>query len=263
VLIALAAAAPVKLASVGFVQLNLTEQLAGVYADTFANKLQACGGIDVLTSKDIAAVLGIERQKALLGCSEESTTCSAEIAGALGVDGVIRGDVARVGSAYQINIRILSAKNGQSIAVFSHQANSEQELLAGIAQAAKAAAPKVRVAFGGTGSGCVEASGPGLPRWAALIPGALGVVTLAIGTGFWASAGIKYATLRNSTTDLALAVQQRDQGAQQQTVGIALVATGAALAAIAVVWYALTGEAAPAVSSLFSPSGGAWAGAWP
>src|SRR5438132_10875798 len=106
------AAQPVKLASVGFIQLNLTEQLANVYAETFAAKLQACGGITVMTPKDIAAVLGIERQKQLLGCSDEASSCSAEIAGALGVDGIIRGDVARVGTAYQINIRVLSAKSG-------------------------------------------------------------------------------------------------------------------------------------------------------
>lgn len=51
-------------------------------------------GLKVMTGRDIGAVLGLERQKQLLGCMDDSTSCSAELAGALGVGALVVGTVA-------------------------------------------------------------------------------------------------------------------------------------------------------------------------
>ena len=41
--------------------------------------------IRVMTSGEVAQVIGLERQKQLLGCSETGASCMAELAGALTV----------------------------------------------------------------------------------------------------------------------------------------------------------------------------------
>lgn len=48
-------------------------------------------GFTVITPSQIGAVLGLERQKQLLGCAESS--CLAEIGGAMGVDFIVQGTV--------------------------------------------------------------------------------------------------------------------------------------------------------------------------
>lgn len=49
-------------------------------------------GFDVISSADITAALGVERQRQLLGCSEGS--CMAEIGGALGASYLVHGTLA-------------------------------------------------------------------------------------------------------------------------------------------------------------------------
>jgi len=49
-------------------------------------------GVEVISPSEIAAVLGLERQRQLLGCSESG--CLAELGGAMGVDYIIQGAMA-------------------------------------------------------------------------------------------------------------------------------------------------------------------------
>ncbi len=73
------------------------------------------------TKRDIEQILGLERQKALLGCSEGSTTCLAELSGALGVDAVFSGSLAKTGSSYTVTIRVVRAKDGAEVASISER----------------------------------------------------------------------------------------------------------------------------------------------
>jgi len=66
---------------------NITKALNDFLAGALGDQ-----GFVVVTSSDIGAALGIERQKALLGCSENS--CLAEIGGAMGAEYIVRGNVA-------------------------------------------------------------------------------------------------------------------------------------------------------------------------
>ena len=54
------------------------------------------GFVPVTSSKDVQAIVGLDRQKQLLGCGTQS--CSAELAGALSVDAPLFGSVAKAGS---------------------------------------------------------------------------------------------------------------------------------------------------------------------
>src|SRR4051812_36888184 len=73
---------------------NLAAGEAELQAQRLAEKFSGYG-IKVLTSHDVEAVLGMERQKQLMGCADDSS-CLTEIVGALGVDGILLADLGRI-----------------------------------------------------------------------------------------------------------------------------------------------------------------------
>jgi len=69
----------------------------------------------VVGRSDIASVLGWEANKQKLGC-DESSSCVAEIAGALGVDFVAALDVGRFGEVYILSLKILETRRATVLA---------------------------------------------------------------------------------------------------------------------------------------------------
>ncbi len=67
-------------------------------------------GLTTITSKDVESALGFERQKQMLGCGSES--CLAEIAGALGADRVVFGDVAQVQGLTIFSVQLFNTRTG-------------------------------------------------------------------------------------------------------------------------------------------------------
>jgi hypothetical protein len=58
--------------------------LAAQTQERMATELSRLSRFEVMTSADVAALLGQERQRQLLGCTEDSSACMAEIGDALG-----------------------------------------------------------------------------------------------------------------------------------------------------------------------------------
>jgi len=140
---ALAAAAPVKLAAPGLSYVNVDEKVGDFMVDYLAQQLVA-QGIAVTTKTQVNALLGFERQKSLLGCSGQSASCLAELAGALGVDGLVTGSLARTAKgSYVINITVVAARDGRSVGAMSARAPDDDALLDVLATAARQLAPKV------------------------------------------------------------------------------------------------------------------------
>ncbi len=107
----LLAAAPLKVA------LLPLEGGEGVNASTAKSLTQAVlgearkqSGIAVMSPDELGSILSLERQKALLGCSEDS--CVAEVAQALGVDRVLVGSVSKLGQSWLLHLKLLNANNG-------------------------------------------------------------------------------------------------------------------------------------------------------
>jgi TolB-like protein len=64
-------------------------------------------GVEVVTQKEILAVLTLEQQKQMLGCQTDS--CMAELGGALGVDRMITGDLAKLGESWLFHLKLVDA----------------------------------------------------------------------------------------------------------------------------------------------------------
>ena len=71
---------------------SATPALARALADVAATEASRVGGARVITQVEVAAMLGAERQRQLLGCSDD-TGCVSDIANALQMDRILSSEV--------------------------------------------------------------------------------------------------------------------------------------------------------------------------
>lgn len=69
----------------------------------------------VVSAAELQTLLGLERQKALLGCNEASSSCMSELADAMGARFVVSGTVTRLGEALQLNLQALDTRRAQAL----------------------------------------------------------------------------------------------------------------------------------------------------
>lgn len=82
----------------------------------------------LMTAGDVAAIIGTERQRQLLGCAEE-TNCLAEIGDALGTDLLLDVSVGTVGNLRVLALRLVDARKGQAVRRESETVLNEAELV--------------------------------------------------------------------------------------------------------------------------------------
>src|SRR4051812_43670994 len=91
---------------------GVTRNAANAFADMVQGAIRARGH-SVISRSDIENMLGLEKLKDSLGCN--TTSCLAEIGGALGVDEIITGSLSKVGSYQLIVIKRMNPKKGEVI----------------------------------------------------------------------------------------------------------------------------------------------------
>ena len=84
---------------------GVSPEVCGLLTSYMLSLLDRVGGLTTVGQADINAMLGLERQKDLLGCT--STSCAAEIGGALGAELFLYGEVGKLGSSYGINLTVV------------------------------------------------------------------------------------------------------------------------------------------------------------
>jgi hypothetical protein len=118
VLQALIAAAPTpevpRLMVKEFTVRGVDAAVAGAITDGIAPEVDRRGYFHALTSAEIQTVLGIERQKQLLGCSE--STCLTELAGAMGAPYVLSGSISQLGPSLQLSMEMLDVSKSLVVA---------------------------------------------------------------------------------------------------------------------------------------------------
>jgi len=104
-----AQAAPVLKVGVFDLALSgLDPSLKQTALDTVAAAAAEHAGFSVVTRRDLDALLGAEKIKDTLGCTE--ATCLAEIGAAAGVDRIIAGSVSALGAGLVISLQFINAK---------------------------------------------------------------------------------------------------------------------------------------------------------
>lgn len=239
---------------------GVEERLASAVGEAVAAEASRTGYFQVSTQRDVALLLGLERQRELVGgCGEQSESCLVELAGALGARFVLSGSLARLGDAYQLSLQTLDSHRAVPLARSVRLARDLNALREAVPFALAEA----------------TATPPPAP------PSKLLPYSLMGGGALFAAGGAVLAVVALSreqalASELALAVDQpalvlkpvayyREQEArltEQKLGAAALVVTGAALSVAGVV---LNRKAETSVGVVLSPAGGAATlrGVWP
>lgn len=110
--------------------------------------------VEVVSAGEVRRALEFEGQRQELGCSTES--CLAEIAGALGADLVVFGDVGRLDDRVVLSLNLFDAKNGTTVgraiadaesvgALRAHLDAAAHELLSGFLSTRRETAPRAKI----------------------------------------------------------------------------------------------------------------------
>ncbi|MBM4776755.1 MAG: hypothetical protein GQE15_03540 [Archangiaceae bacterium] len=234
-----------KLALPGFTGVKVAPELLDFSAEHFAGALRK-QNLTVITQKEIAAVLGLERQKQLLGCADGDSSCTAELAGALGVEGTVMGSIARLDDVFQLHLKIVAASDGRVLAEHAATAMNERDLLPRLEEAAATLAAQFRPPV-------VHSA-----RWYSWIPAAAGVALAGAATAFWFDANAAHlelvattgASLSNEASAGLVARGERSQLLSRLGFGI-----GAAAVVGAVVLFFVGAEPAATPTVVLDSSG--------
>ncbi len=213
-LLLLGAVSAPTLAMPGLNAVNLSTNEAALHSEVLAQELLR-RGLAVTTSRDIQLLLGAERQKQLMGCGAQS--CIAELADALGAGALVQGDIGKVDAQWSVTVRIISSRDGHTLAAFSGQAKENVAALLDHAATVLAQGLSDSMHLGLTP--VAEASAPRpVSRWWAVAPAAVAVGGGVVGALFLSQAQASLSTLKGATfrEDAQLAASQ---GTTQQTVG--------------------------------------------
>lgn len=109
--------------------------------DAIAAELQARGYFEVISQRDIETLLGLERQRQLLGCADDGSSCLSELSAALGARFVLSGSLSQLGTAWQLTLSTFDTQRGQALGRSTRVAFSLEVLRASLAlQVAEATA---------------------------------------------------------------------------------------------------------------------------
>ncbi len=99
---------------------GISEEMASLLTEALVAELRRQPGTTVMSDSDMAAALGLERQKQLLGCTDDSS-CLTEIGGALGVDRLVHGSIGRVGESLVVNLTSIDPARSRAMASVSER----------------------------------------------------------------------------------------------------------------------------------------------
>jgi len=220
---------------------SVDPKLAHFVTTLVTSELRRRPNLAVTSQEDVKNLLGFERQKALVGCVE--TSCLAEIGGALGVEQIVTGSMAKIGDSIVLVLRAVDVRHGAVLRDVSRRLRraSQDTLLDALPAAVAQLYPLG--AQGASQEGpqapgiSVEAAAPApaahrstAPWWLA---GAGGVVALT-GGALWlgaAHAGQSNASATGTTYSVNWAQAQKDNtvgylGQGAVIVGVAALAAG-------------------------------------
>lgn len=84
--------------------------------------------LEVISSADLRDLVALQAEKQSTGCTEDSTACLAEIAGALGAELVLSTRAGKLDAVYVVSLQLFDAKSATAVGRASVQAWSLAEL---------------------------------------------------------------------------------------------------------------------------------------
>lgn len=176
--------------------------------EIFASGIHELGCCSVVSGAEISAMLGFEKQRQLLNCSE--TSCVTDLAGALGVDYLTLGTVGRVGDTFVVSLKLVDARHATVVGRFAQRVEGRVDRLLDTVErgvvrlfepVVKAVAPSVAIAPAAIPSAQSAAAEPSRrTRWLSVSAAAAALVAASAGAYFGLSARSANDEWRAATT---------------------------------------------------------------
>ena len=230
-----------------------------------ASELSRHERVEVTSGADLRAMIGFDRERQLLGCTE--TSCLAEIGGALGVDYLLSPEVSQIGGVWLLTLSLLDVGKAKATKRITKRCDEEK----GLVDAALGAVAEVAGALGTperttgvepvvpAGSVTAESGGGGSAGSWLLLGG--GAVLVGGGAYLLADAWTTYADWEAAQTNPAQNWVTEEDAASAELrakIGWGLAGVGAAVATWGVVGLLSGGpETGPTVTVLPGPGGAA------
>lgn len=95
---------------------GIDPSVAAALGDAITLEVEKRGYFTPTSMKELQTMLGVERQRQLLGCSDASASaCMAELADAIGARFVLSGSLTRLGDGYQLSLQTIDTARAQPI----------------------------------------------------------------------------------------------------------------------------------------------------
>ena len=239
------APAPIKIAVLEIKPLDPSDKpTVEMLQEVILADLAKSGRVDAIGSNDIAAMLGLERQRQLLGCSDSGSSCLAELGGALGTDYVLLGTLARLDAKRRLDLKLIDTRSNRVLGREFATAGSSSELVDNV----PAVVDRLLKAIPGLSAIPAGAKAEPPPKPLEIPWPAVTVATgaaLALGGGGWAGWTAYDFNRRRSdlqVSDVAGLELQKD-------VGLGLLAAGVVVAGVGT-WMWLGAPARPALAQV-------------
>jgi hypothetical protein len=247
-------AGPISVAVPGVGCVGLDAKLCDSFLDRFVVQLTDHRHVRVVAQKDIAQLLGLERQRQLLGCADAAANaCLAELAGALGVDGLVSMSITKSDPYFVATARLVRSSDGSQWASGSERVEREGQLFdamdrlaARLGQAIEAPAAPLET---------VETAPRPRRSLVPFVPGMVGVAAAGTGLAVFLSAGTERGRLASHAVPEGEVQGVISSGRQKEQLGVALIVSGGACIAASALWAVLAPGAAPAVALAPAPGG--------
>lgn len=108
---------------------DVTAAQASAFTDAVAAALTNRGLFEVVSSRDVQTLLGVERQKQLLGtCSGDDGRCAKDVSALLDARFVVSGQLSKVGSAYQLTLQAVDTAQSKPVGRATRLSGTVEEL---------------------------------------------------------------------------------------------------------------------------------------
>lgn len=201
--------------------------------------------IRVLAAKDIAQLIGLERQRQLLGCAEQSQ-CMAELAGALGVDALMTVSFARSAPYFVTTARIVRAKDGAALTSASERVTQEGQIFDSVDRIASKFLKELVLS---------QPAPTASTNVTPFVPGIAGVVLAGVGFGAFMWASTERTQLETHAVSGDAARAAVEAGRLKQSLGVGLMIGGGAAVVASAIWVGVSKSTVTA--AVFPVAGGA------
>ena len=93
---------------------GVTEKIAHSVTELAVAEVRRIPSVQLITQQEVGTLLGFDRQRALLGCQED--TCVAEVGGALGVEHLVFGTLSKLGKSWLVTLKMMDVRNARTLA---------------------------------------------------------------------------------------------------------------------------------------------------